>query len=149
MKQQSSMKAAELYDRDFVKWTARNAELLRERRFDQIDIEHVAEEIEDMGKERRSALRSQLLRLLLHLLKYEYQPQRRGTSWLKSIASARIRIEDLIAENPSLKRVIEDMVSEAYPKAVRLASIETKLPQSSFPATCTYPVAHILDPDFL
>ena len=143
------MKVGELYERDFVRWTARNADLLRERRFDEIDLEHVAEEIEDMGRERQHALRSQLRRLLAHLLKYEFQPAKRSTSWLSSIANARIEIADLLEENPSLKRKVETAIKDGYPKAARLASIETKLPDSTFPPACAYSARQILDPDFL
>jgi uncharacterized protein DUF29 len=141
--------ATVLYDEDFFQWTSRNARLLRQGRIAEADIEHIAEEIEDMGKDRRNALKGQLRRALLHLLKYQFQPSRRGAGWLKSIISSRIEIQDLLDENPSLKPLLEDLVAAAYPGARRLAAIETGLPIKSFPARCPYSVKQIRSDGFL
>ncbi len=143
------MKAVDLYEKDFARWTEQNAELLRTGRFEEADLEHIAEEIEDMGKERRHALRNQLRRLLTHLLKHQFQPSRRGTGWLRTIANARVEIRDVLEENPSLKPFLEESIPAAYATAVKLASIETKLPASRFPATCPYSKRAILDDDYL
>ena len=92
--------AKDLYDRDFVEWTVRNAELLRAGRLEEADIEHIAEEIEDMGKRQRHELRSRLRILLIHLLKWQAQPERRGPSWIATIGAQR-------AEIPKLRRLVE------------------------------------------
>src|SRR5260370_24545577 len=131
------MRAADLYEKDFARWADRNAALLRAGRLQEADLDHIAEEIEDMGKERRHALRSHLRRLLVHLLKHEFQPAKRSTSWLRSIASSRVDIADLIEENPSLKRLLDEFIETVYPGAVKLASTETKLPPIHLPSRCT------------
>lgn len=77
-----------LYDTDFVEWTAHNAELLRHGRFEEVDLEHVAEEIEDLGKRDLLAVRSQLRRMLTHSIKQKIQPERDGASWRRSIVNA-------------------------------------------------------------
>src|SRR3982751_902800 len=79
------MKTAELYDRDFAEWTRHNAELLRAGRASEADLEHIAEEIEDMGKRERRSLHNRCVRLIEHLLKWEHQPEQRGSSWTRTI----------------------------------------------------------------
>jgi hypothetical protein len=140
---------AGLYDTDFVAWTEANAELLREGRFDEADIEHLAEEIEDLGKERLHALKRYLRILLAHLLKHSFQPGKRSTSWLRTILMARAEIEDLLAENPSLRPKVPGLLIEVYPKSVKLASLETELPKEEFPEACPWSPEQILDDEFL
>jgi hypothetical protein len=148
-KQLSPSDVASLYDTDFVEWSSRNADLLRSGKPQQADIQHIAEEIEDMGKERRHALHSQIRRLLTHLLKYQFQPSRRGKSWQLTVANARIKIRDLLKENPSLRPETEAMVTDAYPDAVKLAALETGLPGDTFPNSCPYTFDQIANEDFL
>src|ERR1700730_3338372 len=93
-----------LYDTDFVEWTAQTAELIREGRFDAVDAEILAEEIEDLGKSARTAVRSQLLRMLMHLIKQRIQSDRDGSSWRTSIMSARQEIRLRLEDSPSLRR---------------------------------------------
>jgi hypothetical protein len=95
------MQAAELYDLDFAEWARWNAELLRSGRVAEADLEHIAEEIEDMGKRERRALYHRFVRLIEHLLKWEYQPERRGTSWERTIITQRKGLQRLLDENPS------------------------------------------------
>jgi len=91
------MKTAELYDLDFAQWAKENAELLRSGRFSEADIEHVAEEIEDLAKRKWWALCSRFARLIEHLLKWQFQPERRGTSWKRTIAVQRERYKTVTA----------------------------------------------------
>lgn len=93
----------ETYLADFNSWVARTAQLLREQRWQEIDLENLIEEVEGLGKSERRGIASQLTRLLLHLLKWQYQPQRRSDSWLDSITDARTQIELAIEDSPSLK----------------------------------------------
>ncbi len=138
-----------LYDADFVQWSSRTAQLLREHRFEDLDLEHLIEEIEDLGNRHRDALESQLTRLLMHLLKYEFQPEQRSGSWLGSIKEARKQIKRLCRRYPSLKLHLEQCWEDCYADAIEDASDETGLPQSQFPAHCPYAIAEVLNPDFL
>jgi hypothetical protein len=115
----------------------------------QVDIDHVAEEIEDMGKERRHALKSQARRLVVHLLKWEFQPQLRTRSWLRSMASARVEISDVLQQNPSLNAMTPDLPREVYKQAVKLAIADTNLSLNAFPATCPYTFEEIMNDEFL
>ncbi len=92
-----------LYDQDFYAWSRQQAELLRAGRLAQADLEHIAEEIESMGKTEKRELVSRLTILLLHLLKWRYQPEGRGNSQRLSIANSRDEIADVLDDNPSLK----------------------------------------------
>ncbi len=134
---------------DFCAWTQHTAQLLRERRWDEIDMAQLIEEVEDLGRSERSGIKSQLSRLLLHLLKWQYQPQRRSDSWLDSINDARIQIEDKIEDSPSLRCYPAEQLDAAYTRARRQAANQTGLPLSTFPAECFYAIADVLDEDFL
>jgi len=140
-----------LYDRDFAEWTARTAELLRERRLDELDLENLAEEIETLGRSERSAVRSQLRRMLVHLVKLGIQPERGGASWRGSVASARTALLDLMEDSPSLRRVAEENLQRIYREAVELALIETDLTGSAkelnVPRNCPYNLAALLEGD--
>ena len=137
-----------IYTQDFYKWARRNAELLRQGRLQEIDVEHLAEELESMGRRERHELVSRLKILLGHLLKWEFQPAYRSSSWRSSIVEQRLQVRDLLAFSPSLKPFIGEAVKAAYPDAVNLAVKETGLIKSVFPESCTYDFAQILDDDF-
>jgi len=140
-----------LYDTDFVEWTAHMAGLLREGRLDEVDLEHVAEEIEDLGKSERLAVRSQLRRMLAHLIKLRIQPERAGASWRGSIVSARIEILDHITDSPTLRRHAETNLPRIYREAVELALAETNLAarakELDIPVKCPYTLDDLLEGD--
>jgi hypothetical protein len=138
-----------LYEADFVQWSDRTAQLLREHRFSDLDLNHLIEEIEDLGNRHRDALESQLTRLLMHLLKYECQPEQRSGSWLGSIKESRKQIKRLCRRYSSLKPYLEQCWEDCYADAIEDASDETGLPQSQFPARCPYAIAEVLNPKFL
>ncbi|MDQ2694387.1 MAG: DUF29 domain-containing protein [Pseudomonadota bacterium] len=137
-----------LYDTDFYTWTQRQASLLRQGRTDDLDLEHLAEEIESMGKRDRRALGSHLRNILLHLLKWQFQPALQGPSWRRSIANSRTKIEVILKDSPSLKRESSDLLSEEYDRARRLAMRETSLSLDNFPAVCPWTLEQVLDEDF-
>jgi hypothetical protein len=139
------MTAKELYDRDFLEWTRCNAALLRAGRFREADIEHIAEELDDMGRSEQRELESRLQILLKHLLKWQVQPERRGRSWEATIRVQRLEIDRLQRRMPSLRNLLAEGIGEVYPAAVIKASLETRLPESSFPKTCPFTVEQILD----
>jgi hypothetical protein len=138
-----------LYEADFVQWSDRTAQLLREHRFADLDLEHLIEEIEDLGNRHRDALESQLTRLLMHLLKWQFQPDHRSSSWNGTIQEARKQIKRLCRRYPSLKPYLDQCWEDCYADAIEDASDETGLPQSQFPTRCPYAIADILDPEFL
>jgi hypothetical protein len=144
-----SMSTAELYDLDFAAWAEKNAELLRAGRFSEIDLEHVAEEIEDMAKRERRALQRRLARLIQHLLKWQLQPERRGTSWQCTILEQRNAISILLEESPSLKPGFANQASKAYAAATRMAALEMRRDLKTFPSSCPYTAAQLLDFDYL
>jgi len=138
------------YETDFHAWAIHNAELLRQGRLSDIDLEHIADELESMGASERRELLSRLQVLVLHLLKYELQPDRRGKSWLLTINHQRTAIERLLEQSPSLSRMLDDAnLGKVYRSAVRDALIETDLERHLFPADCPYAIAEILDEDWL
>lgn len=143
------MKSAELYDEDFYQWTIRNAELLRAGRASEADLAHIAEEIEEMGKRERRELLSRLSILIMHLLKWQAQPDRRGNSWTATIRLQRKEIADLLLEMPSLRAYLAKNLSKAYEYGVVTAVAEPGLPVEAFPSTCPFPLDALLDPDFL
>lgn len=138
-----------LYEQDFYQWTQHQAGLLRSGRLGEIDIEHVAEEIEAMGISDRRELESRLKVLLQHLLKWQFQPEQRSGSWRGSIDEQRDQLEILLRQSPSLHRFVPEAVEHSYPKARRAAALETGLSIGQFPESCHYSVQQVLDVDFL
>ncbi len=139
----------QLYDRDFLEWTRSNAALLRAGCFGQADMEHIAEEIEDMGKSQQRALENRLSVLLAHLLKWKYQPQRRGRSWEATMELQRLKVAKLLRKMPSLRHYLAEAVTDAYPEARVMAARETRLEKGGFPESCPFTLDQILDPGFL
>lgn len=142
------MRISDLYEQDIHAWTQQTAELLRQHRFQEIDIEHLVEELETMGRRDRQELVSRLKILLGHLLKWQYQPQHRSSSWRGSILEQRLRIRDLLQDVPSLKPFLAEAASAAYGDGARLASKETGLPLAQLPAALPYALDPLLDDDW-
>jgi hypothetical protein len=141
--------AKDLYARDFYAWTQQSARLIREGRFGELDLEHLAEEIESMGASERRELINRLGLLLAHLLKWHYQPLYRGKSWELTIKEQRRRLKRLLTDNPSLKPYAETVLSDAFGDAVLMAAKETGLDESSFPQSCPYSLEQVLSSEFL
>ena len=127
-----------LHDRDFYAWANEQAALLRAGRVSEADIDHIAEEIESMGKSEKRELVSRLEVLLMHLLKWRFQPERRGRSLEVSIANNRDKLEEHLIDNPSLRAQTGEAMSTAYRRARREAALETELPESAFPSVCPW-----------
>jgi Domain of unknown function DUF29 len=136
------------YEDDFYRWTQEQADLLGHYKGDAIDWIRLAEEIEDLGNEVRHAVESHLRNLLMHLLKWAYQPDRRGGSWRSSIRNARIEINTRLARSPSLRYGFEHTLATAYEYARALASDETDLPLDRFPDDCPWPMDDVLREEF-
>ena len=133
------------YETDFYLWTQQQADLLRQGQFNRVDLdlENIAEEIESMGKRDRRSVSSYLQNVLLHLLKWRYQPERRGTSWRLSIENGRYQIVDLLEESPSLKPQLDALAAKEYRQARKNAAGETGLPLTTFPEQCPFTVEQI------
>ena len=133
------------YDCDLILWARDTAQLLREQRWDAIDWEHLIEEIEDLGKSERSAIGSQMERILLHLLKWQYQPQRRSDSWLDSINDGRSQIRRKLEDSPSLGSYPAQILAKEYTRARREAAKQTGLILSIFSEFCPYTIAQVIE----
>ncbi|GAB0116421.1 DUF29 domain-containing protein [Acidisoma sp. 7E03] len=139
---------SDTYDRDFYAWANEQAALLRAGKLAEADIAHIAEEIESMGRSEKRELINRLSVLLLHLLKWQYQPALRGASWEATIKVQRNLLSDHLEDNPSLKAMLSQAIARAYENAVIEAAAETRLASSAFPGTCPWTFAQIMDPDF-
>ena len=141
---------ATLYDEDFYAWTQEQATLLRLGARHDLDLTNLAEEIESLGKSDRRALGSHLRNLVMHLLKWPYQPGGRltGHSWESSILNARAAIAELVEDSHSLQREVAGLLARWYSLARLDASDETGLLLATFPETCPWTPAQVLDPDF-
>jgi hypothetical protein len=128
----------ETYEKDFYGWTIEQARCLREGRWAAVDRENVAEEIESLGREQFDKLESALRVLLMHMLKWDYQPERRGRSWMLSIEAQRVRVERVLDTNPGLKPRISEAVMHGYRLARLEATQETGLDKRTFPDQCPY-----------
>ncbi|MDJ0534238.1 MAG: DUF29 domain-containing protein [Xenococcaceae cyanobacterium MO_207.B15] len=135
------------YNFDFYKWTQQQANFLKNKQIENIDWDNLAEEIADMGRSEKRQLESRLEVLIMHLLKWQFQPNLRSRSWQLTIKEQRLRLEKLLKENPSLKSNLADIQEKIYPLAVISAEKETGL--SSFPETCPYQLTEILSSEFL
>jgi hypothetical protein len=133
-----------LYDEDLLAWAERQAALLRAGQLDRLDLEHLIDELEAMAGKLRRELKNRLRILLARMLKWQAQPKRRSRSWAATLAEQRDQIDALLDENPSLRSYLDEVARRAYPRAVRLAAIETGLPRHAFPDELRYAVAQIL-----
>jgi len=140
--------SARLYETDFYGWVQQQAGVLKAGNFASLDLDNLIEEIEDMGKSRQRALQSRLEVLLAHLLKWRFQPKRKGSSWEFTIKEQRKRIAILLKKNPSLSSVLDESFTEAYEFAVSSAAQATHLEESTFPAQCPWTFEQIMAPDF-
>ncbi len=139
---------SESYERDFYAWANEQAALLRAGRLGEADIAHIAEEIESMGRTEKRELINRLALLLQHLLKWQYQAERRGKSWRVTISNNRKRLTSHLADNPSLKSRLAEAIEEAYGYAAADASVETNLDDGIFPKLCPWTFEEMMDPEF-
>jgi hypothetical protein len=139
-----------LYEEDFYRWTQHQAALLRTEKWQDLDYINLAEELESLGKRDVRELESRLEVLVMHLLKWHYQPERRerGRSWRSTILEQRGRLQRLLAQSPSLRLQIPIMVAEGYTRTRQRTLAETQLAASVIPSTCPWSTEQILDDAF-
>ena len=137
-----------LYETDFYAWTQHQAQLMRQGQWHRVDTANVIEEIESLGRQQRQELRNRLAILLAHLLKWEYQPEKRSRSWLATIRIQRLDIADLLNDNPSLQPYLAEAVQKAYAKGIQLAIKETNFAKGQFPEILPYDLSQALSKTF-
>ncbi len=137
------------YDQDFYGWTQEQAALLKAGRLTDLDITNLIEEVETMGRSEKRALESRLTVLLVRLLKWKYQSNRRGRSWLLTIEGQRIKLDSILKDNPGLKPQLSDPLSNAYRLAKVNASKETGLDREAFESDCPWTFEQIMDDGFI
>jgi hypothetical protein len=137
-----------LYDKDFFAWSREQADLLRAGKLAQADIERIAEEIDSMGRTEKRELVSRLSVLLMHLLKWRFQPEKRSVSWEATIQVQRNRLVDHLDDNPSLGPLLPQALASAYRDARLEAAAETGLALTTFPVDCEWSVERALDGAF-
>lgn len=136
------------YDTDYFNWCNKQAELIKNKEFEKLDFENLVEEIESLGRSEKRAVTSYLKNLLLHLLKYRFQPMMRSRSWISSIVFSRKDFKEILNENPSLKSKLNEMIESAYSSARLKAEHETGLDSSTFPKVCCFSIDEIFDDEF-
>ena len=138
----------DLYETDFYAWTVKQSQSLKDSDFKNLDLINLAEEIESLGKQQRQELRNRLGILIGHLLKWDYQPERRGKSWKATIREQRRRIVEHLTDNPSLKPYLSTAIALAYQDAIDLVVRETPLDDDDLAQICPYEIEQIFDSVF-
>jgi len=140
-----------LYDHDFLQWTEQQSDYLQKGHWAGLDIKNLVEELEALGRSEQRELGSYLQVLMMHLLKCQYQPERRTRSWDTTIATCRDNIQDCLEDKPSLQRFLhnQEWIEKHYRRSRRDAAKETEQPPELLPTECPYTIGQILDPEFL
>jgi len=138
-----------LYEQDYYLWLEATAQLLREGQLSALDVANLLEEIEDMGRSQKRAVYSNLKILLVHFLKYRYQPEKRSNSWVASIVEHRQRLKKAFKESPSLHPYLTEILNECYQDARELAAAETGLAIDEFPVDIAFNPEEVLNSDYL
>ncbi len=144
------MSKATLYNQDFLLWTQQQAECLKKGRWAELDVENLVEELAALGRSEQKELGSYLQVLLMHLLKCQYQPERKTKSWVNTISNCRNKIQDSLEDTPSLQRFLEDWewIEKYYRRARRDAANETQKAIEIFPLECPFTMEQVLNPEF-
>jgi hypothetical protein len=137
-----------LYTEDFFTWTQQQADLLSQKRFEQLDLEHLIEEIQDLGNRHYDQLESRLTVLTAYLLKWQVQHWKRTNSWRATIRVQRSSLVKMLRRNPGLKFRLDEAMAESWQEARDLAIAETDSPDDRFPDSCPFSIVEILDSNF-
>lgn len=142
-------KTTQTYDRDYHLWLEETAQLLKNKNFNQLDLENLVEEIETLGRSERNKLISSLRLIYQHLLKWQYQPEKRSKSWTDTIDRERDNINDYIEDMSSLKRLLDnpEAIAKAYSRGRRDAMKETGI--NNLPRECPFAIEQVIDPNYL
>lgn len=143
------MYTSHLYETDFYTWTQEQVSLLKTQQWEQLDTVNLIEEIETLGRRERQELRNRLGVLLGHLLKWQFQPEKRSNSWLGTIREQRVQVKLLLQDSPSLKPYLDEVFFTIYELGLALAIRETELGEQVFPEICPYTLDQTLNTEFL
>ena len=136
------------HETDFYSWTQEQAALLKQGRYLEMDHEHLIEELESMGASERRELVNRLAVLLAHLLKWQYQPERRGNSWRLIVEEQQRKVGRVLRQNPGLKPTIGESIEDAYGDALLIAAREIGLNENTFAKRCPWAISQVLDSEF-
>ncbi len=137
------------YETDYLKWIETTLEKLRSRDYDHVDWKNLIEEIGEMGRSERRSLKSNLIVVLVHFLRWQLQPDRRSGSWEGSIIEHRRRIREALDDSSSLQPFLEDVFDQCYLQAVKQAKAETRLSSETFSRQCPYQLVEVMSDEFL
>jgi hypothetical protein len=143
MTKQPTSATPSLYEQDETAWLEQTAGLVAQRRFDEIDHENLSEYLTDMARRDRREVLSRLTVLLVHLLKWDHQPEQQTNSWQATILHQRAELRDLL-ESRTLENYAREILAKAYARAIREAVLETGTAESTFPAACPWPIEEIV-----
>ncbi len=132
------------YLEDYGAWVLAQVELLRDGQLDELDLEHLIEEVEGLARSNFNAFKSAIRIVLIHMLKWDVQTSYRTRSWATSIDGHRLRVREELDESPSYKARIEEAMNKAYRRARYDAAKETRLPLSHFAELCPYTFDEIM-----
>lgn len=138
-----------LYEKDFYLWLTETASLLRDGRFSELDLLNLIEEIETLGRSEKRAVESNLVVLLIHLLKWKYQVNKQSNSWRYTIEEHRDRLHSYLSDSPSLQPYLLGVFAECYQRGRRLAAAETGLKIDTFPTKLPFTPEEALNVDYL
>ena len=136
--------APNLYEQDFLSWIEAQAQALKDRQVAALDWDNLVEEIESMGRSQRNELKSRLRVLLMHLIKWHWQPEKRSTRWQLTIKEQRLSLRDLLEMSPSLRPSLSVLLPRAWQDASSSAALETGLNESIFPEICPWSMEDVL-----
>jgi hypothetical protein len=143
------MYISHLYETDFYAWTQEQVMQLKAQQWEQLDTVNLIEEVESLGRKERQELRNRLGLLLGHLLKWQFQHDKRSNSWLGIIREQRVQIKLLLQDSPSLKLYLNEVFLDAYELGLALAIREIQLGEQVFPEECIYTLEEVMNPEFL
>jgi len=141
-------KLSQLYETDFNLWLEQTVNHLKKGNLEALDLDNLIEEISDMGRNNRREIFGRLKVLLMHLLKWQYQLEKRTNSWINTIDEQREQLELILRDSPSLKPYLADIFAECYQKEVRGTVNETNLPKETFPVDCPFTQEQVLNWDY-
>ncbi|MGB5770330.1 MAG: DUF29 domain-containing protein [Crocosphaera sp.] len=145
----SEIKLTQIYEKDYYLWLLQTLELVKNRDVNELDWEHLTEEIEALGNEQRRKVKSYLRQLLIHLLLYHYWENEKaysGRGWQEEISNFRYEL-GLLLESKTLYNYCLQNIDEVYQKARKRAIQKTQLSASVFPEQCPFNVEEILQDD--
>ncbi len=142
------MSSLSLYEKDFYAWTQEQAKLIKNKAFERLDLTHLFDEVEDMGNRHADEIESRLEILLMHLLKWKYQPNLQSRSWQLTINEQRLAINRRLKKMPSLKSKLPEIFEESYTPSLLHAEQETGLDESTFPTKSPWTIEQVLNAEF-